>query len=100
MPEKKTSSKKKTKKKAVALRYDRGQDSAPRIIGKGQGLLAQKLLDLAAEYGIPVHHDADLVEILSLLNLNEEIPPETYLLVAEVLAFVYKTNKSYSPQKT
>jgi len=100
MPEKKTSSKKKTTKKAVALRYDRGNNSAPKVVGKGQGLLAQRILDLAAEHGIPVHPDADLVEILSLLNLNEEIPPETYVLVAEILAFVYRTNQSYSPAKT
>jgi len=99
MPEKKSSSKKKTTQKAVALRYDQGRDSAPRVVGKGQGPLAQKILDLATEYGIPVHSDADLVEILSLLNLNEEIPPETYVLVAEVLAFVYRTNHSYSPAK-
>lgn len=97
MHKKERSSKKKTKKKAVALRYDRGKDSAPKIVGKGQGALAQKILDLAAEHGIPIHPDADLVEILSLLNLNEEIPLETYVIVAEILAFVYKTNQSYQP---
>nr|MBF0221273.1 EscU/YscU/HrcU family type III secretion system export apparatus switch protein [Desulfobulbaceae bacterium] len=98
MPQKKSSIKQKPKKKAVALRYDRGKDSAPKIVGKGQGLLAQKILDLAAEHGIPIHPDADLIEVLSLLNLNEEIPPETYVIVAEILAFVYRTNQSYNPK--
>ena len=98
MPEKKPPIKQKTKKKAIALRYDRGVDSAPKVIGKGQGLLAQKILDLAAEHGIPILPDADLVEVLSLLNLNEEIPPEAYVIVAEILAFVYRTNQSYNPQ--
>ncbi len=98
MTQKKSSSKQKAKKKAVALRYDRGDGSAPKVVGKGQGLLAQKIIDLAAEHGIPIQSDADLVEILSLLNLNEEIPPEAYIMVAEILAFVYRTNQSYSPQ--
>lgn len=98
MPQKKSSIKQKTKKKAIALRYDRGKDSAPKVVGKGQGLFAEKILDLAAEHGIPVHPDADLVEVLSLLNLNEEIPAETYVIVAEILAFVYRTNQSYKPK--
>ena len=100
MPQKKSSSKRKASKKAVALRYDRDKGSAPKLVGKGQGLLAQKILDLAAEHGIPVHPDADLVEVLSLLNLNEEIPPEAYIIVAEILAFVYRANQSYKPKSS
>ena len=81
--------------KAVALRYDQKQDDAPKIIGKGRGLVAEKILELAAEQGIPVHKDSDLVEILSRLNINQDIPEETYLVVSEILAFIYRTNESY-----
>jgi flagellar biosynthesis protein len=82
-------------KKAVALRYDQEKEDAPRIIGKGAGHLAEKLIELAREHNIPVHENSDLLEILSRLDLNEEIPPETYVIVAEILAFVYRTNDSF-----
>ncbi|MEW6289086.1 MAG: EscU/YscU/HrcU family type III secretion system export apparatus switch protein [Thermodesulfobacteriota bacterium] len=82
-------------KKAVALRYDKKKDASPKVIGKGIGLLAEKLLELAREHNIPVHEDADLVEVLSRLELNEEIPESTYFIVAEILAFVYRTNQKY-----
>ena len=82
-------------KKAVALRYDQEKEGAPRIIGKGAGHLAEKLLKLARQHDIPIHEDSDLLEILSRLDLNEEIPPETYVIVAEILAFVYRTNDTF-----
>ncbi len=69
------------------------------VIGKGRGLVAEKIIKLAEEHDIPIHPDSDLVEVLSCLNLYEEIPPETYVIVAEVLAFIYRANKSYSPHK-
>ncbi len=83
----------KPRKKAVALSYEAEQQSAPRVIAKGSGLLAERLIELAREHGVPIHQDADLTEILSRLDLNQEIPPETYLLVAEILAFIYRTNQ-------
>lgn len=83
-------------KKAVALRYDREQEGAPRVIGKGKGLLAEKILEIAKEHGIPIHEDADLTELLSRLGLSEEIPPSAYLAVAEILAFIYRANQCYS----
>ncbi len=82
------------RKKAVALRYDAKESGAPLVVAKGQGTIAEKLLELARQHGVPIHEDADLTEVLSQLNLNEEIPAETYLLVAEVLAFIYRTNSS------
>ena len=89
---------KKQLKKAVALRYDREHDSAPAVIGKGAGLMAEKIIALAREHGIPIHPDSDLVEVLSRLNINENIPPDTYIMVAEILAFIYRTNQDYKPQ--
>lgn len=85
----------KPKKKAVALRYDKAQEAAPKVLAKGVGIVAEKLLELAKEHGIPIHPDADLVEILSKLDLNEEIPPATYVVVAEILAFIYRTNEKF-----
>jgi len=86
---------KKTQKKAVALRYDKEQDESPRVVAKGAGEIALKIIALAEEYGIPVREDADLTEILARLNLNENIPAATYLVVAEILAFVYRSNDKY-----
>ena len=89
------SDKKASRKKAVALRYDPEKEASPKIVGKGAGHLAEKLLELAKKHNIPIHEDSDLVNILSKLELNEEIPPAAYIAVAEVLAFIYRTNKSY-----
>jgi flagellar biosynthesis protein len=83
------------RKKAIALRYDQKKDAAPVILAKGVGILAEKILALAREHKIPIHQDEDLVEILSGLKLHQEIPPEAYLLVAEILAFVYRSNDKY-----
>lgn len=94
MAERKDSAKK-NRRKAAALRYDSAKESAPRLVAKGSGPVAEKLIELAREHGVPIHQDADLVEILSRLDLYQEIPPETYLLVAEILAFIYRTNQSY-----
>lgn len=82
-----------TKKKAVALKYEKGKDRAPRVTAKGEGRIAEKILEIAKEAGLPIKEDADLVEILSRLKLNEEIPPETYVIVAEILAWVYGLNE-------
>lgn len=83
------------RKKAVALRYDEKQDASPKVVGKGIGQLAEKLLELARKHDIPIHEDADLVEVLAKLEINEEIPESTYFIVAEILAFVYRTNQKY-----
>ncbi len=96
MPDKNNSDKPTNRKKAVALRYDQEKDPSPKVIGKGVGLLADKILELAKEHNIPIHQDADLVEVLSKLNVNEEIPESTFVVVAEILAFVYRTNQNYS----
>lgn len=89
---------KSVKNKAVALRYDQESNRAPVVIGKGEGLIAERIIALAREHDIPIHADADLVEILSRLKVNEEIPPETYILVAEILAFIYRANEKYQPE--
>jgi flagellar biosynthesis protein len=75
---------------AVALRYKPGQDEAPRVAAKGSGYVAEKILDLARRHGVPIRQDRNLVQVLSRLDLEQEIPPGVYRAVAEILAFVYR----------
>lgn len=81
------------KKKAAALRYDPAQDGAPRLLAKGEGYVAERLLARARELGIPVYEDRRLVEALLALDCEAEIPPELYRVVAAVLAFVYQLDQ-------
>ena len=76
-------------RKAVALAYRPGLDGAPRVTAKGRGRVAEKIIETAREHGIYVHDDPELVETLSAMDLREEIPEELYLVVAELLAFLY-----------
>jgi flagellar biosynthesis protein len=80
-------------KKAVALKYKPGDDHAPRVTAKGTGRLAERIIEMARKHGIPVKDDPDLVEVLSRLDLHDQIPPELYVVVAELLAFVYRLNQ-------
>ena len=82
-----------TIRKAVALKYEQGRDSAPRLTAKGFGLTAERIIDLARSQGIPIEEDPDLVAALARLDFHEEIPPELYQAVAEILAFVYRLNQ-------
>jgi flagellar biosynthesis protein len=84
---------KKKRERAAALKYVQGVDSAPRVVASGSGLVAGKIIALAKEHGIPIHEDRGLVEILSTIELNREIPQELYHAVAIILAFIYKTSR-------
>ncbi len=81
------------RKSAVALRYKQEEDYAPRLIAKGTGEIAKKIIEAAKEAGVPIHEDPDLLSLLMTLNINEIIPAEMYIAVAEVLAFIYRMNK-------
>ncbi len=85
------------RKKAVGLKYDAIKDRAPKVIAKGSGKVAERIIDIAQKAGVPIHENNDLVELLSKLDLYEEIPEEAYRVVAEILAWVYKLNKTYNP---
>ena len=85
------------KKQAVALRYDPKKDRAPKIAGKGRGRLAEKILELARHHHVPIREDKNLLQILSRLDLHQEVPPEVYKAVAEILAFIYRlSNRTLS----
>ncbi len=79
-------------KKAVALTYERGRDGAPKVAAKGRGTVAERILALAKEHGVPIEKDSTLLEALYRLDINEEIPEELYQVVAELLAFIYRMN--------
>lgn len=83
----------KTRQKAVALRYEADRDSAPRVVAKGAGVIAERIIEVAREHGIHVHEDPDMVAILAKLDVDTLIPEGLYKAVAEVLAFVYKLNR-------
>lgn len=85
-------------KKAVALKYDPAQHDAPVLAAKGSGYLAERILELAREHEIPVQEDAALVEVLSKLDLDRQIPPELYHLVAEILSFIYRADRDAGGQ--
>ena len=82
-------------KSAVSLRYDSLTSTAPRVTTKGKGQVAEKIIALAHEHNIPVQQDPDLIEVLSQVDVDQEIPPAVYQVVAELLAFVYQMNSDY-----
>jgi len=81
---------KKAKAKAAALAYDK--IGVPRLVAKGEGEVALKIIEKARAEGIPLQQNLMLVEALLNIELSKEIPPELYPVVAEVLAFVYRLN--------
>jgi flagellar biosynthesis protein len=83
------------KKKAVALQYKEKTHRAPVVIAKGYGSIAEKIIEIAKKHNLHIHEDADMVEVLSRLDIGQEIPEYLYKAIAEILAFVYKLNKRY-----
>lgn len=90
---------KKSYKKAAALRYKHGKDSAPKVVAKGRGKIAEKIVALAEENQVPLVEDPHLVQMLEALDVDTHIPAELYQAVAEVLAFVYRMNKQMPAKK-
>ena len=90
--------KKKQSKKAVALLYKHGEDPAPKVTATGSGQVAERIIDAARTHGIPVKEDPDLVAVLSKLDIEAEIPPSVYIVVAELLAFIYELNGKKEPE--
>ena len=80
---------------AAALKYDTRKDAAPKVIAKGQGIIAEKIIELARKNNVPIKCDPNLVQILSRLDIDEQIPVELYKAVAEILAFIYAANDRY-----
>jgi len=81
------------KQKAVALKYEQTKDNAPKVTAKGEGKTAQKIIQIAKESGVTLKKDENLVELLSKVELDAEVPPEMYKAVAEVFSFLYNITK-------
>ncbi len=77
--------------KAVALAYEQNKQKAPKVLAKGEGLLAQRIIEKAKEYDIPLFQSQALVDSLINLEIDEEIPPKLYQAVVEVFIWLYKT---------
>ncbi|SPF56764.1 conserved hypothetical protein [Candidatus Desulfosporosinus infrequens] len=84
--------------KAAALVYD--HSGAPRIVAKGVGEIARKMIEAAEAEGIPIQKNEVLVEALMQIELTKEIPPQLYRAVAEILAFIYRLEKVKSRAST
>lgn len=87
-------------RKAVALKYEAERDLAPRVIAKGRGHVAEHILETAQKNAVPVYKDKTLVNMLMALEIDREIPPELYKAIAEVMAYVYKMDKSHGQAET
>jgi flagellar biosynthesis protein len=81
------------KKKATALRYDKDKESAPRVLAKGDGKTAENIIKIAQLHNLPIKKDEDLVELLSKVELDKEVPEALYKVVAELFSFVYKVTR-------
>ena len=74
--------------KAVALKYD--FESAPRVVARGEGQIADKIIEIAEEHGVTLYQDSELVKLLSRIELDQAIPSNLYQAVAVVLSFVFQ----------
>lgn len=78
--------------KAVAIEYDKSSGNAPTVTASGKGAVAEQILQIAFDRGIKVRQDKELVDILSLVEVDSAIPLEAFAAVAEILAYVYQAN--------
>ncbi|MEF8698776.1 MAG: EscU/YscU/HrcU family type III secretion system export apparatus switch protein [Candidatus Accumulibacter sp. UW26] len=77
------------RRNAVALAYSEG-DQAPRVVARGRGLMAEQIIARAHEHGVYVHESPELVSLLMQVDLDQHIPPQLYLAIAELLAWLYR----------
>lgn len=80
---------------AVALHFDRKPDSVPQVLASGRGDIARQIIAAARAAGVDIVEDPDLLEVLGRVPAGEDIPPELFQAVAEILAFIYRLNGRY-----
>lgn len=86
---------------AVAVKYKpKAASDAPKVVATGRGKLAERILKLAFASGVKVREDADLAEILAAVSVDSQIPLEAFMAVAEILAYVYRANRTDPPIPT
>ena len=81
---------------AVALAY-RNHDAAPKVVAQGRGLIAQAIIERAKQHGVYVHESKELVGLLMQVELDQHIPPQLYMAVAELLAWLYRLEHLEAP---
>ncbi len=82
-------------KHAAALQYSPDTDAAPKIVAAGKGQIAERIIQKAQESNVPLYQDINLAQTLSSLSVGDEIPPEIYEVVAEILIFIGCVDESY-----
>lgn len=82
-------------KEVAAIRYSPDQNKAPEVVALGKGDVAEKILEAAEDAGVPIYHDPTLAHTLNMLDIGDEIPPELYEVVAEVLVFINSLDRDY-----
>jgi flagellar biosynthesis protein len=82
---------------AIALKYDRDSDQAPKVVAKGLHFKAEKIREIAKQYGVPIMRNVPLANALYRVEVGEEIPEDLYDAVAEVLNFVYALTEPAAP---
>jgi flagellar biosynthesis protein len=80
-------------KKAAALQYQKMQNSAPKVVAKGSGLIAHQIIEKAKEFGVPLFQNELLANSLLNLDIDEEIPPALYAAVVEVFVWLEQSEK-------
>ncbi|MCJ8327449.1 MAG: EscU/YscU/HrcU family type III secretion system export apparatus switch protein [Campylobacterales bacterium] len=81
--------------KAAALQYDSKTSKAPKVIAKGKGETAKNIIKIAKENELPIKKDEDLIELLSKIDVDSEIPDNMYKAVAEIFSYIYDLKKNY-----
>ncbi|MBP2628944.1 MAG: type secretion exporter [Firmicutes bacterium] len=84
----------KPKQQAIALSYHQVNNAAPKVVAKGAGFVAEKILATAKQHSIPIYQNKTLVSMLMAVELDREIPPELYQAVAEILAYIYRIDQN------
>lgn len=88
------------RKHAAALRYDKDAGGAPKVVAAGAGHIADRIMELARENGVPIREDAALAEALAKLQLQLDIPPDLYAAVAEALVWAYALDQRARPSSS
>ena len=86
-------------KKAAAIAYDPQKNRAPQLVAAGRGRIAEKILEVARAFDIPVREDRNLATLLEALEIDTEIPEDLYRVVAEVLVYIYKLDDEFGEKE-
>ena len=86
--------KKKIVREAVVLEYDPSR-GVPHVVAQGKGYVAERIIAAAEEHKVPVHEDPELAHMLNMLQIGDEIPPELYHVVAQILIYVAETDRNF-----